>query len=119
MLVTKEGLPRMEGEAVLIKGDNAWAVVELQGGKNDLRAGDMMKIVGALEVKGKWCFREKHVAGVDNTLADLITRCKYNKAPNIGSQLARAGDEKREEVFRDVARGYVFASIRKACQGAW
>ena len=38
-----------------------------------------MRILGALEVKEKWYFNAKHVAGVENTLADLITRCERSK----------------------------------------
>ena len=48
--------------------------VKLQGGKDDVRAGALMKIVGVLEVKGRWSFQAKHVAAVDNSLARLITR---------------------------------------------
>ena len=38
-----------------------------------------MKILGALEVKRKWCFQAKHVAGMYNSLADLITRCEPSR----------------------------------------
>ena len=48
-------------------------------GKDDLRAGGLMKILGALEVKRKWCFQAKHVAGMYNSLADLITRCEPSR----------------------------------------
>ena len=52
---------------------------ELQGVKDDVRTGDLMRILGVLEVKRKWCFQAKHVAGVDNSLADLITRCEHSR----------------------------------------
>ena len=39
-------------------------------------AGGMLKILRALEGKGKWYFYARHVAGVGNILADLITRYK-------------------------------------------
>ena len=31
-----------------------------------------MRILGALEVRGKWCFQAKYEAGVDNSLADSL-----------------------------------------------
>lgn len=47
--------------------------VELQEGENGVNAGGMMRIVGALEVKGKWSFQVRHVVGGDNSQANLTT----------------------------------------------
>ena len=52
---------------------------ELQREEDGVRAGGLMRILGALEVRGKWCFQAKHVAGVDNSLADLTTRCEHSR----------------------------------------
>ena len=45
-----------------------------------------MRIFGALQVKRKWCFQEKHVVGEDNSLADLIIFCEHG---NINAELKR------------------------------
>ena len=82
MIVIRKDLPGRAGEAVLLRGDNSSAVqwvTNCRGGKDDVRAGGLMRIIGALEVRGKWCFQAKHVAGVDNSLAGLITRCEHNR----------------------------------------
>ena len=72
-----------------MKGDNSsvvqW-VLNCKGRKDDVRAEGLMRTLGALEVKGKWCFQAKHVVGVDNYLADLITRCEHSK---INAELNR------------------------------
>ena len=51
---------------------------ELQG-KDDVRAGGLIKILGAVEVRGKWCFQAEHVVGVDKYLADLITHSEHSR----------------------------------------
>ena len=72
-------------------------------------------ILGALGVKGKWCFQAKHVAGVDNSLAGLITRCEPSKInaelkrqrPDViwRKQLVRVkGEEKRSAILRGDTR---------------
>ena len=48
----------------------------------------MTWILGALEVKGKWCFQAGHVSGMDNSLAGLITRYE----PNMINAELNAGD---------------------------
>ena len=82
MIVIRKDLPGRAGEAVLMRGDNSsvvqW-VTNCKGGKDDVRAGGLMRILGALEVRGNWCFQAKHVAGMDNSLADLITRCDHGR----------------------------------------
>ena len=88
MIVIRKDLPRRDGEAVLMRGDNSTAVqwvLKYKGSKDDVRAGDMMRILGALEVK-KWCFQARHVADVGNSLADLITCCEPSR---INAELKR------------------------------
>ena len=46
------------------------------GGKEEVRAGALIKILGALETKGEWCFHQKRVSGLGNRLADGTTRYK-------------------------------------------
>ena len=89
MIVMRGEVAGRGGEAVLMRGDNASAVqwvLNCKGGKDDVRAGGLMRILGALEVRGGWCFQAKHVAGAENVLADLITRCEPDK---INAELKR------------------------------
>lgn len=44
-----------------------------KGGKES-RSGALMRILACLEMDSGWCFRAKHVAGINNTLADGISR---------------------------------------------
>ena len=82
MIAIRKDRPGRAGEAVLLRGDKSSAVqwvTNCKGGKDNVRAGGLMRILGALEVRGKWCFQAKHVAGVDNSLAELITRCEHSR----------------------------------------
>lgn len=49
----------------------------MRGDKDDVPVGGlMMRILGALDVKEKWCFQAKYMVGVEISLADLIILCK-------------------------------------------
>ena len=89
MIMTRKDLPRQEEEAMLTRRDNSSAVqwvLNCKGGKDDVRARGLMRILGALEVKGRWRFQAKHVAGVDSSLPGLITRCEPSR---INAELKR------------------------------
>jgi len=76
--VIRKDLPKREENAVFMRGDNSSAVqwvLNCKGRIDDVRAGGLMRIPGALEIEEKWYFQAKHVAGVDNSLADMINRC--------------------------------------------
>ena len=65
MIVIRKDRPGRAGEAVLMRRDNSSAVkwvTNCKGQKDDVRAGGLMRVLGALEVRGKWCFQAKHVA---------------------------------------------------------
>ena len=51
-------------------------VFNCKGSKDYALVGGMMKILRALEVKGKLCFHARHVASVNNSLTNLITLCE-------------------------------------------
>ena len=74
-------------------------VLTWKGGKDEERTGGLMRILGALEVKGKWCFQIKYVAGKDNSLADLITRCEPSRF-NAELKRQRPDVNWREQVMR-------------------
>ena len=84
------------------------------GGKVEVRAGALMRILGALETKGGWCFQEKPVKGVDNRLADGITRWKgeeiqknlAKESPQTVCQVQELGKEEQRmcsEILREDA----------------
>ena len=72
--------PARRGEAVLMRADNEAAVAwvkRCQGrGKKQVRVGALMRMMVALEARGEWCFQARHVQGIDNRLADGLTRWK-------------------------------------------
>ena len=78
--------PERKGEAVMMRADNTSAVgwvKKCRGGKKDnARVGALMRWLGVLESKGDWCFQAKHVPGVENTLADGLTRWREADIPN-------------------------------------
>ena len=82
MIVIRKDRPGRVGEPVLMRGDSSSAVQwvkNCKGGKGEVRSGGMMRILGVLEQIGGWCFQAKHVRGVENGLADGITRWKEDE----------------------------------------
>jgi len=77
--------PGRKGEAVLMRADNEAAVTWVKrcrgGGKKQARVGALMRMMGALEGRGRWCFQARHVRGVDNRLADGLTRWREEQIP--------------------------------------
>ena len=65
-----------EGESVMMRGDNVSAVswVNRCGGSRDRRAGITMIMLGRMEIESGWCQVAKHISGVENRLADDISR---------------------------------------------
>ena len=68
--------PRQAGDPVLLRGDNASAVAWINrcGGAKNRRAGTLMRLLGRLEIRNKWCHVAKHIPGAENVLADGISR---------------------------------------------
>ena len=82
MIVIRKDRPGRVGEPVLMTGDSSstvqW-VKNYKGGKGEVRWGGMMRIFGVLEQIGGWCIQAKHVRGVENGLADGMTRWKEHE----------------------------------------
>ena len=68
--------PDAERDPILMRGDNRAAVswVTRCGGAGDKRECLLMRILGRLELAGGWNHTAKYVAGVQNILADGISR---------------------------------------------
>ena len=68
--------PTSEGESVMMRGDNVSAVswVNRCGGSRDRRAGILMRMLGRMEIERGQRQVAKHIPGVENRLADGISR---------------------------------------------
>ena len=78
--------PEYPGQSVLMRGDNMSAIhwVNKCRGAREPRSGTLMRMLGVLEMRNEWRFRAKHIKGIENTLADGISRWKHDE---IGSNL--------------------------------
>ena len=66
MTVVRGDGPERERKSVLMRGDNISAVNWVQQchrGKDAVRAGRLMRLLGVLEDPSDWCFQAKHVNG--------------------------------------------------------
>ena len=82
MIVIRKDRPGRVGEPALMRGDRSPAVQWVKNckeGKGEVTSGGMMTILEVLEKIGGWCFQAKHVSGVENELADGITRWKEDE----------------------------------------
>ena len=68
--------PESKGDPILMRGDNFAVVTWAKrcGGARDKRAGLMMRMLGRLEIQGGYRYDAKHIPGVQNTIADGISR---------------------------------------------
>ena len=76
MIVLSGDEPPYDEASVLMRGDNSSAVswVNKCRGGLEPRSGALMRLLGVLEMRSKWRFKAKHVKGVNNDLADGISR---------------------------------------------
>ena len=58
---------------------NAVSWVNKNGGAKDRRAGPLMRLLGRMEITSGWRHIAKHIPGLDNTLADGISRWPEDK----------------------------------------
>ena len=70
--------PSYARDTILMRGENMstiqW-VPKCRGGRESLSRA-LMRLLECLEVSSGWCFDALHVAGVENTIADGISRWK-------------------------------------------
>ena len=68
--------PDAEGDPIVMRGDSRAAVswATRCGGARDKRACLLMRMLGRLELAGRWNHTAKHIPGIQNTLADGIPR---------------------------------------------
>ena len=68
--------PSYARDTVLMRGGNMSAVQWISKCREgrEHRSGALMRLLGCLQVGSGWCFDALHVAGVENTIADAISR---------------------------------------------
>ena len=73
------------GQSVAVRGDNSSAVhwFNAAGTSSEGPAGALMRIMGALEIESAMSFRAAHIAGVDNVLADALSRSNTRLAAHL------------------------------------
>ena len=126
--------PDREGATVLMLGDNSsavqWVINCKRGRKEKVRAGALVRILGALETKGGCCFQAQHMRGVDSRLAEGITRWKgemqinlTKESPQTVWQVQELGKEEQRMCSEILARGYtlkrVATSTSKSYEENW
>ena len=75
----------VRGSSVSVRGDNSSAVhwMNAAGTSSEGPAGALMRILGALEIECEMSFRAAHIAGVDNVLADALSRANVRPAAHL------------------------------------
>ena len=68
--------PAYARNSIRMMGDNSSSVAWVNKGRGgrEPRSGALMRMLGCLEMGSGWCFEAAHVKGVDNTIADGISR---------------------------------------------
>jgi hypothetical protein len=65
----------VDGKAVLALADNTNAVAWVgRAGARDVRAAALMRVLGVEEAAGRWSLLAEHLPGVDNGVADFLSR---------------------------------------------
>ena len=92
--------PETEGDPILMRGDNVAAVTWSNrcGGAKDKRAGLMMRMLGRLEISGGWGYNAKHIPGVQNVLADGISRWPRSELAAKVRQLTNTNDWREQPI---------------------
>lgn len=78
--------PQYVGDSILVRGDNMSVVhwVNRCREGRELMAGELMGILGCVDMRSGWCFRAKHVRGIVNVLPDRVSRWdRPTIAPNL------------------------------------
>ena len=92
--------PECKGDPILMRGDNFAAVTWANrcGGARDKRAGLMMRMLGRLEIQGGWGYDAKHIPGVQNTLADGISRWPRSELADRVRKLTNTDDWSEQSI---------------------
>ena len=88
--------PKTPGDPVLLRGDvgaDSW--INRCGGSRNRRAALTMRLLGRLEITSGWSHDAKHIPGVQNVVADGISRWPNKKiARNLQTLVQGNGESK-------------------------
>ena len=92
--------PESKGGPILMRGDNFAAVtwVNRCGGAMDKRAGLMMRMLSRLEIQGGWRYDAKDIPGVQNTLADGVSRWPQSELADRVRQFTNTDDWSEQSI---------------------
>ena len=92
--------PESKRDPILMRGDTFTAVtwVNRCGGARDKHAGLILRILGRLEIQGDWRYDAKHIPGVQNTLADGISRWPRSELADRVRQLTNTDDWSEQSI---------------------
>lgn len=92
--------PETRGDPILMRGDNVAAFTWSNrcGGARDMRACLMMRMLGCLEISGGWGYNAKHIPGIQNTLAEGISRWPRSQLAAKVRQLTNSNDWREQAI---------------------
>lgn len=92
--------PENKGDPILMRGDNVAAVTWSNrcGGARDKRACLLMRMLGRLEISGGWGYNAKHIPGVQNVLADGISRWPRAELATKVRQITNTDDWREQSI---------------------
>ena len=106
--------PDVAGGPILMRGDNmaAESWVSRSGAATDKRACLLMRMPGRFELAGGWDHTAKHVLGVQNTLADRISRWPREMLADKVMELTHSTDW-RERSIGPRGSGFLCCTLDK------
>jgi hypothetical protein len=98
--------PRLAGEGALFWADSKSVVgwFAHAGGGSNPRHGVALRMLGAIEVAGRWSFNAEHIPGVENTCADCTSRADHDKIQGELEKLRPDVEWKEVKLPKEVLR---------------
>ena len=114
--------PSYARDSILMRGNNMSAVHWVNQGQagKEPRSGALISILGCLEMGSRWYFDALHVKGVDNTVADGISRWKREEVNThlcgfrhdvVWTEQVGVGSSGRRALFGSIGSKYIRDSI--------
>jgi hypothetical protein len=102
---------------VLMVGDNMTAVHWVNKGRADeVRAAEMMRWIGVIEVLSGWCFSARHIAGKQNCMADGITRVGWEDIDDLLHSLSHTTTYWKQVQLDQLAHSLITSTLARTSQ---